>query len=162
MKKKIAVLMVAFVVWATLASAMSMQEIEELCPFVTTATGSALYEVMVGDSAVSQHTRVDKALERAVREETLDPMLEVRIVQDYELRVECPETWTRAAARDIEDMIMLEVPGPEAGAAVNVPEGQGTRLILAAIRNDSVVGCGGATMEYPCPIYMGPVLAGWR
>lgn len=75
------------------------------CPFDATATGGGFYRVLVSDSVVSQHTRLDQAIERASIEETQAPPDSVVIDHDFRLRVECPTDWSlRLAPERVDDL----------------------------------------------------------
>lgn len=79
-----------------------------LCPAEYTATGAGYYRVVVDGASVSQHTRLDQAIERANAEETQAPASAVTVVHDYELRIECDEDWT-VPTGTVTDTVMLTV-----------------------------------------------------
>jgi len=58
------------------------------CPWTSTARAGGLYSVYQADTLVSQHQRLDKAVESAARAKHHDPGSDVRIQQSLDIRIE--------------------------------------------------------------------------
>ena len=82
--------------WALLAVLIpaGAQAQAPLCPFGVSASGPAYYLVFLGDSLVSQHTRLDQATQAAARLASEHAPTPVGITHALYLTVTCPQGWT--------------------------------------------------------------------
>lgn len=84
---------------ALLAFATPLHAQELLCPWTPAQTGGASYRVAVNGAVVGPaYARIDTALRAANTLETANPRDNVSVVQDLDLRVECPVSWTAPAS----------------------------------------------------------------
>lgn len=130
---------------STVPAAPRAPQEAELCPATATANRGGYYRVMIGDTVRSQHTRLDQALLEAVRAETEDATRRVIVDHDFELRVECPESWRAPDPARPDSMTFL---GYGRDDTLQLAVGASEELTALIWRNDSIVGCGGECSAY--------------